>query len=144
MEPDVVGAVQETLRGPELRVQRSKVAAVDGWVEAATASSFRAHYAWCVWGKATPFTTPLRRIESMSDLDHAVFKTPVETLVNLWLARFGSGWVSKEEVRSDEFFDWAALRLSKLGKLEEQTVLNGHVPPSAEGPSLIMVRIVEE
>lgn len=137
--------MQETLRGPELRVQRSKVATVDGWEEAAIASApLRAYNVWCVWGQAKDdtFTTPLRRIESMSDLDHAVFKTPVETLVNLWLARFGSGWIPKEEVRNDEFFDWAALRLNKLGKLEEQTVVN--TTNIHDFPSRVMVRIMEE
>ena len=142
--------MQETLRGPELRVQRSKVGfarIVDGWEEVATASSLdnlKAHNVWCLWGKATDgaFALPLRQIESMSDLDHAVFKTPVETLVNLWLARFGSGWIPKEEVRNDEFFDWAALRLNKLGKLEEQTVVN--TTNIHDFPSRVMVRIVEE
>lgn len=57
--------------------------------------------------------------KSGSELDHAVFKTSIEDLVNLWLARYGSGWIDKQEVLADPFFEWAALRLRTVARLEE-------------------------
>ena len=68
------------------------------------------------WG--IPHTSE-RKPQKQSDLDHAVFKTPIEALVNLWIARYGSEWVDKSIVEGDEFFEWAALRLRNIGRLEE-------------------------
>lgn len=63
-----------------------------------------------------------RMVQSQDDLDHAVFKTPVEDLVNMWLAKYGSDWVNKQDVLNDEFYEWAAMRLRAVGRLEEHTI----------------------
>lgn len=67
-----------------------------------------------------------RQIKSTSDLDHAVFKTSIEDLSNLWLAKYGVDWINKEVVTNDEFFGWAVLRLKNAGKLEEHRVWEPH------------------
>lgn len=79
--------------------------------------------------------TDWRRVQSTSDLDHAVFKTPVATLVNLWVARFGDGWVDKKGVQGDEFFEWVAVRLKQMGKLEEHLILE---------KQQVVVRVVDD
>lgn len=61
----------------------------------------------------------LRQVHARSDLDNAVFKTPIDTLVNLWVAKYGTEWVEREKVLGDEFFEWAAMRLRGIGLLEE-------------------------
>lgn len=80
-----------------------------------------------------PFQRDFRQIQSQSDLDHAVFKTPIEDLVNMWIARYGTDWVDKEQVLGDEFFEWAALRLRSTGRLEEHTLWGGSVTPTSIG-----------
>lgn len=65
-----------------------------------------------------------REIKSMTDLDHAVFKTDIETLVNLWIAKYGTGWVDKATVMDDEFFEFTVLRLRSIGRLEEHTLVD--------------------
>jgi len=77
-----------------------------------------------------------RAVQSMSDLDHAVFKTPIATLCDLWVARFGSGWVSKKLIVDDEFFNWTALRLRSSGNLEE------HLVVQSDGKRDAVVRIL--
>jgi len=77
-----------------------------------------------------------RRVESMSDLDHAVFKTPIDTLVSLWIAKYGTDWVKRETVLGDEFFEWAALRLRSAGMLEEHNVWG---VPGLSGPVLRII-----
>jgi len=73
-------------------------------------------------------TRVYREIKSMSDLDHAVFKTPIETLINLWIAKYGNDWVDKETVMDDEFFEYTVLRLRSIGRLEEHTVWDPESP----------------
>ena len=61
-------------------------------------------------------------VKSSTDLDNAVFKTPIESLVTLWIARYGKDWVKKGEVVEDEFFKWAVLRLRSAAKIEEHRI----------------------
>ena len=75
-----------------------------------------------------PEPRDFRKVTSKSDLDHAVFKTPIEALVNLWLAKFGDDWVEKDRVIGDDFFEWAAMRLRALGRLEEHTIWDPPLP----------------
>jgi hypothetical protein len=53
-----------------------------------------------------------------ADLDNAVFKIPVEECVSLWVARFGNDWVAESEVNSDDFYQWIAYRLKRIGRVE--------------------------
>lgn len=53
-----------------------------------------------------------------ADLDKDVFKTPVETLLDLWVARFGNEWIDLDTIENDPFFSLAYKRLKALGQLE--------------------------
>jgi hypothetical protein len=92
-----------------------------------------------------PIPRDFRQVQTTSDLDHAVFKTPVEDLVNIWLAKFGNDWVDKTEVLNDEFFEWAAMRLRNVGRLEEHTIWNAQDPANAAIPGRkVVLRIVDK
>ena len=52
------------------------------------------------------------------DLEHDAYKTPVATLLALWLARFGNDWIDLEKIDDDEFFSMAYRRLKSMGELE--------------------------
>jgi hypothetical protein len=54
------------------------------------------------------------------DLEKDVFKIPIETLLNLWVTRFGNEWVDLEAViDGDDFFLNAYKRLKQMGLLEQ-------------------------
>ena len=55
----------------------------------------------------------------MVDLEKDVFKTPIDTLINLWVTRFGNEWVDLETIDNDDFFVNAYKRLKQLGHLEQ-------------------------
>ena len=60
-----------------------------------------------------------------------------ETLSNLWVVRFGKGWVGNDEVEDDEqveFWRHAANRLRELGYLEMHTLASSY---------RVVLRIVE-
>ena len=44
--------------------------------------------------------------------------TPLPTLIDLWVARFGNEWVDLETVDDDAFFSMAYRRLKQMGQLE--------------------------
>jgi hypothetical protein len=52
------------------------------------------------------------------DLKHDAYETPVSTLIDLWVARYGNEWVDLETVDDDVFFSLAYQRLKNLGQLE--------------------------
>jgi len=112
----------------------------------ATAHALQNQYGWVnsTLSAASNFAPPPRefkKVQAITDLDHAVFKTPLDTLVNLWIAKYGSDWVDKEKVLDDEFFEWAALRLRQLGRLEEHSIF----PTSPNDPRMrIVLRIVDK
>lgn len=51
--------------------------------------------------------------------EHEAFKTPVATLLNLWLTRYGNEWIDLEDIENDEFFAIAYKRLKQMGELEQ-------------------------
>ena len=51
-------------------------------------------------------------------LQQDVFKVPVDSLVDIWVLRFGHTWVNLDDIEADEFFKMAYVRLKSLGKLE--------------------------
>ncbi len=59
-----------------------------------------------------------------ADLSNEAFNTPVETLVNLWLARYGDAWIDKSTVLGEKFFEITAQRLIRLSRMEEYTVID--------------------
>jgi len=52
------------------------------------------------------------------DLEHDAYETPVSTLIDLWVARYGNEWVDLETVDNDVFFSLTYQRLKNLGQLE--------------------------
>jgi hypothetical protein len=56
---------------------------------------------------------------TMIDLEKDVFKIPIETLINIWVTRFGNEWVDLETIDNDDFFVNAYKRLKQLGHLEQ-------------------------
>ena len=58
-------------------------------------------------------------IVGAKDLEKEVFKIPIETLLNLWVTRFGNEWVDLEVIESDDFFLNAYKRLKQMGWLEQ-------------------------
>lgn len=53
-----------------------------------------------------------------ADLDSVAFNTPIETLVNLWVTRYGEEWVDVDKIMDDPFFGATYKRLKSLGQLE--------------------------
>ena len=52
------------------------------------------------------------------ELEHEAYETPVATLIDLWVTRFGNEWVDLETIDNDEFFSKACKRLKQMGQLE--------------------------
>jgi hypothetical protein len=55
---------------------------------------------------------------SMKDLQSEAFNTPIATLIDLWLTRYGNEWVDMDKIEGDEFYVLAYKRLKSLGQLE--------------------------
>lgn len=55
---------------------------------------------------------------TLMDLDSEAFKTPIDTLINLWVTRYGNEWVDLDKLMEDDFFSSAYKRLKALGQLE--------------------------
>lgn len=55
---------------------------------------------------------------SMKDLQSEAFSTPIDTLIDLWLTRYGNEWVDMDKIEGDEFYVLAYKRLKSLGQLE--------------------------
>jgi hypothetical protein len=55
---------------------------------------------------------------TMGDLLSDVFRAKVETLVDLWITRYGNEWVDLANVMEDEFYGRVYKRLRSLGELE--------------------------
>lgn len=51
-------------------------------------------------------------------LESEPFKVPIDSLVDIWVLRFGHRWVNLEEIENDEFFRAAYTRLKSVGQLE--------------------------
>lgn len=63
-----------------------------------------------------PSVAPLPTLR-MSDLDSLAGKATLDELEEIWRARWGTEWVKRSEI-SDEFYNVAAVRLTKAWKLE--------------------------
>jgi hypothetical protein len=61
---------------------------------------------------------------NMADLESLPFNTPIETLLNLWVARYGNEWVDVTDVLAEEFYGLTYKRLKSLGKLETHYLTN--------------------
>ena len=47
-----------------------------------------------------------------------LLNTPLSTLIDLWLTRYGNEWVDLETVDDDEFFSKVFKQLKSMGELE--------------------------
>jgi hypothetical protein len=61
---------------------------------------------------------------NMEDLESLPFSTPIETLLNLWVARYGNEWVDVKDVLAEEFYGLTYKRLKSMGKLETHYLTN--------------------
>ena len=61
---------------------------------------------------------------NMEDLESLPFSTPIETLLNLWVARYGNEWVDVKDVLAEEFYGLTYKRLKAMGKLETHYLTN--------------------
>ena len=59
------------------------------------------------------------------DLNHEAYNTPIATLQNLWLARFGSVWVDTNNLNEDLFFIIVAQRLLSAGRMDRADMVDG-------------------
>jgi hypothetical protein len=59
---------------------------------------------------------------TQAGLNSEVFETPLDTLVNLWLNRYGGGWVNMADVIEEEFYTLAAQRLIQTSRMEAFTL----------------------
>lgn len=73
---------------------------------------------------ALPIVTPAVASE---DLKNEAFKTPIDTLANTWLARYGPDFVPAHVVIDDDFYRIAGIRLSAAGRLEAYTTTAGQI-----------------
>jgi len=61
---------------------------------------------------------------NMEELESLPFNTPIETLLNLWVARFGNDWVDVNDVLAEEFYGLTYKRLKAMGQLETHYLTN--------------------
>lgn len=54
----------------------------------------------------------------MADMNSDVFNAKIDTLINLWVTRYGNAWVDLDQVLEDEFYQRVYKRLKTLGELE--------------------------
>lgn len=66
---------------------------------------------------------------TLKEMQHVVFNTPIQVLLDAWGQRYGDEWVNREAVLKDEFFSIAYKRLKKLGRIEVHFLIdrNEHV-----------------
>jgi hypothetical protein len=82
-------------------------------------------------GKAVPFDLPAgtdawtenpfaERLDGVTEkeLSEPVFDTPVATLLDLWVNKYGNAWIDTTEIERDPFYSIAYMRLKALGELE--------------------------
>lgn len=55
---------------------------------------------------------------SMEDLNSDVFSAKLDTLINLWVTRYGNNWVDLDQVMEDVFYGRVYKRLKAMGELE--------------------------
>jgi hypothetical protein len=61
------------------------------------------------------------------DLRHEGMKAPLSALVDMWIVRWGSEWVSETEFQEDDFWRIALVRLTGANKLEKHNLANQYM-----------------
>jgi len=69
--------------------------------------------------KPSPNRWPEVQTNCIEIKEHEAFNTPINTLLDLWLTRFGNEWIDLEDIENDEFFSIAYKRLKQMGELEQ-------------------------
>lgn len=52
------------------------------------------------------------------DLEHEAYNVAVDSLIDLWVTRYGNEWIDLSEIESEDFFRLAYRRLKQMGELE--------------------------
>lgn len=83
-----------------------------------------------IWNAQTPMQAT-RGLTGLckADLAHPAFTVKLEDLANMWTAKFGTDWVSPEDVEKAEdpkFYTLAAHRLVSAGYLEEHSLMDSY------------------
>lgn len=52
------------------------------------------------------------------DLEHEAYNVAVDSLIDLWVTRYGNEWIDLSEIEQDDFFRLAYRRLKQMGELE--------------------------
>ena len=52
------------------------------------------------------------------ELEHEAYNVSVESLIDLWVTRWGNEWIDLVDIEGDNFFRLAYRRLKQMGELE--------------------------
>ena len=52
------------------------------------------------------------------ELEHEAYNVSVDSLIDLWVTRYGNEWIDLSEIESEDFFRLAYRRLKQMGELE--------------------------
>lgn len=55
---------------------------------------------------------------NMADMNSDVFNAKIDTLIDLWVTRYGNAWVDLDGVMDDEFYGRVYKRLKAMSQLE--------------------------
>lgn len=74
-------------------------------------------------------TQPYGQFKALTeqDLRHEGMKAPLSALVDMWVVRWGSEWVSETEFQEDDFWRIALVRLTGANKLEKHNLANQYM-----------------
>jgi hypothetical protein len=78
-----------------------------------------------VFNAITPRSVGFSMEMTEEDLNHEAYNTPIATLQNLWLARFGAGWIDTDKLREELFFVIAVQRLLSAGRMDRADMVGG-------------------
>jgi len=67
------------------------------------------------------------KVLTEKDLKNDAMKAPLSALVDMWIVRWGSEWVSETEFQEDDFWRIALVRLTGANKLEKHNLANQYM-----------------
>lgn len=77
---------------------------------------------------AKPLLPRQLRTPTMKDIQtNAAFKAPIDTIANLWIAKFHDEWVTQAQLVAEgqEFYEIAVQRLMAVDRIEQHTLNDG-------------------
>lgn len=69
-----------------------------------------------------PMTSALKMVAE--DLNHEAAKVSLDTLKDMWIMRFQDNWVSQADIKDDDFWRIAWVRLENVNKLERHMLFD--------------------